>query len=111
MFPIIDAFYLSTKGSMREMRVELPFYVYRSCGGKSVEEHPLEERLEGSFSGTPWRCFEGETPETQWRSIASYPRPPLRLPLTEEDKVLKAPSSGYWISEGEDPPMSYTVCF
>jgi hypothetical protein len=108
MFPILDAFYESTKDRLRETRIELSYPVYQACKACTVDEHPLEKRVASPFRFAKRRCLDGETPRFQWRSVDRYPRPPLQLP-TEGNKYQEALSSGYWLSEGDPGPMAKVV--
>ncbi|EEY22298.1 conserved hypothetical protein [Verticillium alfalfae VaMs.102] len=124
---MIDEFYLSMEPHLN-MRVEIPQYLYSTYTGHTVTlkaQHSLELREDKDGKPlwqSPWRCFDSvgkreggrllDEPETQWRSVGNYPRPPLQVP-TEGNADKCIPSLGYWISEGEPDttPRREHICF
>jgi hypothetical protein len=109
--PLVDSFYRATR--LRNMRVELPLYVYVRAGvRKTICDHVREAPAKARWDRSLWRCLDTEEPVVQDRCVQRYPYPPLKLPVLE-DRGDDVESAGYWLAEADEGPYNpaRVVCF
>ncbi|KAF2747432.1 hypothetical protein M011DRAFT_390836, partial [Sporormia fimetaria CBS 119925] len=111
---MFDAFYRSMQ--LRHMRVKLPWKAFREVVRQLIFpcavrlDHSLEEpdwRIESGpnmeWAWPRWRALDGDKPAIQFRTVESYPRPPLKLPQVDGEDA-RTESEGYWLLTGDEGP-------